>query len=84
MGSPADSGIKNLPEMQETWVQSLDWEDPLEKEMATHSSILGLENPKDRGIWKAMRLQRSDMPEQLSTHAHIYNLLFAIKTLLRE
>ena len=30
---------KNLPEMQETWVQSLDWEDPLEKEMATHSSL---------------------------------------------
>ena len=32
--------VKNLPVMQETWVQSLDWEDPLGKEMATHSSIL--------------------------------------------
>jgi len=32
--------IKNLPAMQETWVQSLGQEDPLEKEMATHSSIL--------------------------------------------
>ena len=32
--------LKNLPAMQETWVQSLGWEDPLEKEMATHSSIL--------------------------------------------
>ena len=32
--------IKNLPVMQETWVQSLDQEDPLEKGMATHSSIL--------------------------------------------
>jgi len=32
--------VKNLPEMQETWVQSLGREDPLEKEMATHSSIL--------------------------------------------
>jgi len=32
--------VKNLPAMWETWVQSLDWEDPLEKEMATHSSIL--------------------------------------------
>ena len=32
--------IKNPPAMQETWVQSLDWEDPLEKGMATHSSIL--------------------------------------------
>ena len=32
--------VKNLPAMQETWVQSLGWEDPLEKEMATHSRIL--------------------------------------------
>ena len=32
--------IKNLPAMQEAQVQSLGWEDPLEKEMATHSSIL--------------------------------------------
>ena len=31
---------KNLPAMQETWVQSLGWEDPLEKGKATHSSIL--------------------------------------------
>ena len=32
--------VKDMPAMQETWVQSLDWEDPLEKGMATHSSIL--------------------------------------------
>ena len=32
--------VKNSPAMQETWVQSLSWEDPLEKEKATHSSIL--------------------------------------------
>ena len=32
--------VKNLPAMRETWVSSLDWEDPLEKELATHSSIL--------------------------------------------
>ena len=32
--------VKNLPPMQETWVQSLGWEDPLEKGKATHSSIL--------------------------------------------
>ena len=32
--------VKNLPTMQETWVRLLGWEDPLEKEMATHSSIL--------------------------------------------
>ena len=32
--------VKNLPETQETWVQFLGWEDPLEKEMASHSRIL--------------------------------------------
>ena len=32
--------VKNLPAMQETWVQSLGWEDPLERGMATHSRIL--------------------------------------------
>ena len=34
--------VENPPAMRETWVRSLGWEDPLEKEMATHSSILGL------------------------------------------
>ena len=37
--------VKCLPTMQETWVQSLGWEDPLEKEMATHSSILAWKTP---------------------------------------
>ena len=36
---------KNLPAMQETWVQSLGWEDPLEKGKATHSSILAWRIP---------------------------------------
>ena len=40
--------------MQETQLRSLDGEDPLEKEMATHSSIIGLENPMDRGAWQAI------------------------------
>ena len=37
--------VKNLPAMQETWVQSLGQEDPLEKEIATHSSILAWRIP---------------------------------------
>ena len=41
--------VKNLPAMWETWVRSLGWEDPLEKEMATHSSILAWRIPTDRG-----------------------------------
>jgi len=41
--------VKNLPVMQETLFQSLGWEDPLEKEMATHSSISCMKNSMDRG-----------------------------------
>ena len=37
--------VKNMPAMQETWVQSLGWEDPLQKEMATHSSVLAWRIP---------------------------------------
>ena len=37
--------VKCLPAMQETWIQSLGWEDPLEKEMATHSSALAWKIP---------------------------------------
>ena len=37
--------VKNLPAMQETWVQSVGWEDTLEKGMATHSSILAWRIP---------------------------------------
>ena len=37
--------VKNLPAMQDTWVQSLGWEDPLEKGMATHTSILAWRIP---------------------------------------
>ena len=54
--------------MQETWVQSLDWEDPLEKVMATHSSILAwripwAEEPGGGSPWTCKEL---DMTEQLT------------------
>ena len=45
--------VKNLPAMQETWVQSLGLEDPLEKGMAPHSSMLAWRIPIDRGAWWA-------------------------------
>ena len=45
--------VKDLPVMQETWVQSLGREDPLEKGMSTHSSILTWGIPMDRGAWQA-------------------------------
>ena len=53
--------VKNPPATQETWVQSLVWEDPLEKEMATESSILAWEilwTEEPRGL-RSMGLQKS-------------------------
>ena len=44
-GFPGGSMVKKLPAIQETWIWSLGWEDPLEKEMATHSSVLAWEIP---------------------------------------
>ena len=51
---------KNLPAVQETWVQSLGWEDPLEEEMATHSSMLTWRIPRteESGGLHSMGLQR--------------------------
>ena len=45
--------VKNPPEMQETWVRSLSWEDPLVEGMATHSSILTWRISMERGVWWA-------------------------------
>ena len=52
--------VKNLPAMQETQVRSLDWEDPLEKEMVTHSSSLAWEIPwtEEPGGLQSMGSQR--------------------------
>ena len=52
--------VKNLPAVQETWVNFLGWEDPLEKEMATHSSILAWRIPwtEELGGLQSMGLQQ--------------------------
>ena len=52
--------VKQLPAMREIWVRSLGWEDPLEKEMATHSSILAWKIPwmEEPGRLQSMGSQR--------------------------
>ena len=62
--------VKNLPAMQETQVQSLNWEDPLEKRMATDSNILAWRIPwveEPGGLTKSQTCdhKESDMTEQL-------------------
>ena len=60
MGFPGDSVLKNPSAKQETWVWSLGWEDPLEKEMATHSSSLAWETPwtEEPGGLQSMESQK--------------------------
>ena len=61
--------VKNPPVMREKWVWSLGWEDPLKKDMATHSIIFSWRIPMDRGAWWAIvhEVAELDMTEQLST-----------------
>ena len=60
--------------MQETKVQSLGWENPLEKRMAIHSSSSSLENPMDREAWQATihGFTESDMTEWLACTPQLY------------
>ena len=62
--------LKRLPAMWENWVRSLGQEDPLEKEMATHSSILAWRNPwtEELGGLQSMGRKESDMTERLHFH----------------
>ena len=61
--------VKDLPAIQETWVQSLAWDDPLEKGKATPLQYCCLENSMDRGAWQASSpwgCKELDMTEQLT------------------
>ena len=58
--------VKNPPAMQETWVQSLGWEDPLEEGMVTHSSILAWRILMDGGVWRATVHGAAKNPTELS------------------
>ena len=65
--------IKNLPAMQETRVPSLDWEDPLEMGVATHSSILAWRIPMDSRAWQATVYGVAKSQTQLSNqHFHFH------------
>ena len=59
--------VKNLPALQETWVRSLGWEDPLEKGTATHSRVLAWRIPWT--VYSPWGCKESDMTKQLSLYA---------------
>ena len=64
MTSPVAQTVKNLPTMQETWVRSLGWEDLLENEMATYSSILAWKIPwtEEPGGLQSRESQKNQTP----------------------
>ena len=66
--------VKNLPAVQETWIQSLGWDDPLEKGMATHSIILAWRNPWTGSLmgYIPWGLEESDMTEWLTHTLQLY------------
>ena len=69
-GASVAQSVKNLPAMQETQVRFLGWEDPLEKEMATHSNILAWIIPRteEPGRLQSMGSQESDRTLRLNNH----------------
>ena len=64
--------VKNPPVIQEPWVRSLGWEDPLEEGVATHSGILAWRIPTDRGIWQATVHGITKSQTRLSDLAHMW------------
>ena len=70
--------VKNLPAMQETWVRSLGWEDPLKNGKATHSSILAWRIP-----WGPWGRKELDTTEQLSVSLTVIIISSALPEIVR-
>ena len=68
--------VKNLPAKREIWVQSLGWEDPLEKGKTLHSSILAREF---QGLYSPWGLKESDTTERLSLFFKKKNMLMLVQ-----
>ena len=76
--SLVDQIVKNLPAMQETWVQSLGLENPLEKRMVTHSIFLAwrIQLTEEPGEFQSMEQQRVRLSVYLVSIVKIYHLYF--------
>ena len=79
--------VKHLSAMQETWVQSLGWEDPLEKKMAAYTSTLAWKIPwtEEPGkLHSPWGCKESDMTEQLHFHFHFNTVVGLEEKVTRE
>ena len=70
--------VKNQPAVKETWDQSLDQEDPLEKDLSTHSSILAWRIPWTEEPGKLQSIESQRVRHDLATNRHVYTLLIKI------
>ena len=70
--------VKNLFAMQEAWVRSLGWENPLEEGVATHFSILAWTIPMNRGAWQATVHGVAKSWTRLSNYAHMIMIVRVI------
>ena len=70
--------VNNVPAMRETWAWFLGQEDPLEKDMATHSGILACRIPTDRGAWRATVHGVTKSWTRLSHSAHTQACVWAL------
>ena len=84
MASLVVQRLKRLPAMGETWVQSLDQEDPLEKEMAPHSSTLAWRIPwtEEPGGLQSTGCKESDTMERLHFHFHSHVVIEPLSPLI--
>ena len=75
-----------MQELQEMWVRSLGREDPLEKEMATHSSVLAWRIPwtEEPGGLQSMGHKESDTPERLHFHFHLFKRAFLVAQMVKN
>ena len=69
--------VKNLPAMQETWIQSPGLEDPMEKEMATHSSILAWEIPRTEEPERLQSVGLQSQTQLSDYHVHFHTVLLS-------
>jgi len=70
--------VKNQPAVKETWDQSLDQEDPLEKDLSTHPSILAWRIPWTEEPGKLQSIESQRVRHDLATNRHVYALLIKI------
>ena len=76
--------VKNLPAMWETWILPLDWEDPLEEGMATHSGVLAWRIPRTEEQDRLQSMEMQKVGHNLATNFHVFTPALQVDSLPAE